>query len=43
MFPWPKHREQIYRELKTDLGLGEHQVRGGEGRIENSFGMAVLA
>jgi len=25
------------------LGLGAHQVRGEEGRIEKSFGMAVLA
>jgi hypothetical protein len=31
------------RELKTDLGLGAHQVSGEEGRIENSFGIAVLA
>jgi len=38
---WPV--EQINRELKTDLGLGAHQVRGEEGRIENPFGMAVLA
>jgi Transposase DDE domain len=38
---WPV--EQINRELKTDLGLGEHQVSGEEGRIEHSFGMAVLA
>jgi hypothetical protein len=38
---WPV--EQINRELKTDLGLGEHQVRGDEGRIEKSFGIAVLA
>jgi hypothetical protein len=38
---WPV--EQINRELKTDLGLGEHQVSGEEGRIEKSFGMAVLA
>jgi hypothetical protein len=35
--------EQINRELKTDLGLGAHQVRGEERRIEKSFGMAVLA
>ena len=35
--------EQINRELKTDLGLGEHQVRTEEGRIEKSFGIAVLA
>jgi len=38
---WPV--EQINRELKTDLGLGAHQVRGEEGRIEKSFGIAVLA
>src|SRR3989442_10680009 len=38
---WPV--EQINRELKTDLGLGEHQVSTEEGRIEKSFGMAVLA
>ena len=35
--------EQINRELKSDLGMGEHQVRQDEGRIEKSFGMAVLA
>jgi Transposase DDE domain len=38
---WPV--EQINRELKTDLGLGAHQVSGEEGRIEKSFGIAVLA
>jgi hypothetical protein len=38
---WPV--EQINRELKSDLGLGAHQVRGEEGRIEKSFGIAVLA
>jgi len=35
--------EQINRELKTDLGLGEPPVSGQEGRIEKSFGIAVLA
>ena len=35
--------EQINHELKTELGLGEHQVSKEEGRIERSFGMAVLA
>ena len=35
--------EQMNRELKTDLGMGEHQVRQDEGRIEKSFGIAVLA
>ena len=38
---WPV--EQINRELKTDLGLGEPQVSGEEGRIETSFGMAIRA
>jgi len=38
---WPV--EQITRELKTDLGLGEHQVSKEEGRIAKSFGIAVLA
>jgi hypothetical protein len=38
---WPG--EQINRELKTDLGLGDHQVSGQEGLIEKSFGIAVLA
>jgi hypothetical protein len=38
---WPV--EQSNRELKTDLGRGTHQVRGEEGRIEHSFGIAVLA
>lgn len=35
--------EQIHRALQSDLGMGEHQVRGEERRIENSFGGAVLA
>jgi len=35
--------EQINRALKTDLGLGAHQVSGEEGRIEHAFGIAVLA
>ena len=38
---WPV--EHINRELTTALGLGAHQVRGEEGRIEKSFGIAVLA
>jgi DDE family transposase len=38
---WPV--EQINRDLKTDLGLGAHQVSAEEGRIEKSFGIAVLA
>ena len=35
--------EQINRELKSDLGMGEHQVRQDERRIEKSFGIAVMA
>jgi Transposase DDE domain len=35
--------EQIHRELKSDLGMGEHQVSQDERRIEKSFGIAVLA
>jgi hypothetical protein len=35
--------EQINRELKTDLGLDEHQVSTEEGRIEKSFGVTILA
>jgi hypothetical protein len=38
---WPV--EQINRELKTDLGLGAHQGSREEGRIEKSFGIAVVA
>jgi hypothetical protein len=38
---WPV--EQINRELKTDRGLGEPQVSTEEGRIERSFGIAILA
>ena len=38
---WPV--EHINRELKTDLGLGAHQVSREEGRIEKSCGIAVLA
>jgi hypothetical protein len=38
---WPV--EQINRELKTDLGRGAHPVSREEGRIEKSFGIAVLA
>ena len=35
--------ELIQREFKSDLGLGEHQVSGEEGRIEHAVGIAVLA
>jgi hypothetical protein len=37
---WPV--EQINRELKTDLSLGAYQVSREEGRIEHSFGIAVM-
>jgi hypothetical protein len=35
--------ELINRNLKSDLGLGQHQVRGNRDQMEKSFGMAVLA
>lgn len=38
---WPV--EQSKRALKTDLGLGAHQVSTEEGRIEQSLGITILA
>jgi hypothetical protein len=38
---WPV--EHIHRELKTDLGWGQHQISMEAGRIACSFGIAVLA
>jgi hypothetical protein len=35
--------ELVHWELKSGLGLGEHQVRGGKDRSEKSIGIAVLA
>jgi hypothetical protein len=35
--------ELVNRDLKSALGLGEHQVRGGQDRLEKSFGIALLA
>ena len=35
--------ELIKRNLKSDLGLGHHQVRGERDQMEKSFGIAVLA
>lgn len=35
--------ELVNRDLKSALGLGEHQVRGDHDRIEKSFGLAILA
>ncbi len=35
--------ELINRNLKSDLGLGHHQVRAEVDRVEKSFGISVLA
>jgi hypothetical protein len=35
--------ELLHWELKSGLGLGEHQVSGDKGRSEKSMGIAVLA
>jgi Transposase DDE domain len=35
--------ELLHGELKSELGLGEHQVRGDKDRSEQSIGIAVLA
>jgi hypothetical protein len=35
--------ELLHWELKSGLGLGEHQVRGDKDRSEKSMGIAVLA
>jgi Transposase DDE domain len=35
--------ELVHWELKSGLGLGEHQVRGDKDRSEKSMGIAVLA
>ena len=35
--------ERVNRDLQAALGLGEHQVRGGQDRLEKVFGMALLA
>ena len=35
--------ELVNWELKSGLGLGQHQVSGDENRSENSMGIAVLA
>ena len=35
--------EIIFKELKSGLGLGEHQVTVRENRVENSVGIAVLS
>lgn len=38
---WPI--EIIFKELKSGLGLGEHQVTKEEKRVENSFGIAIIS
>lgn len=35
--------EILFKELKSGLGLGEHQVYKDEKRVENSIGVAVIA
>jgi hypothetical protein len=35
--------ELINRNLKSDLGLGQHQIRGDRDQLEKSFGIALLA
>ena len=35
--------EIIFKELKSGLGLGQHQVTKKEERTENSFGVAIIA
>ncbi len=38
---WPI--EIMFRELKSGVGLGEHQITKDEKRVEHSFGIAILA
>lgn len=38
---WPI--EIMIKELKSGVGLGEHQITKNETRVEHSFGIAVLA
>ena len=38
---WPI--EILFKELKTGLGLGEHQVTKSIDRIEKSIGIAIIA
>ena len=35
--------EIVFKELKSGLGLGEHQVTKEVGRVENSVGIAIVA
>jgi len=38
---WPV--EIVFKELKSGLGLGEHQVTKEEHRVKNSLGIAIIA
>ena len=38
-----KNPQLMHWELKSGLGLGEHQVSGDKNRSEKSIGIAVLA
>jgi len=38
---WPI--EIMFRELKSGVGLGDHQITKDEKRVEHSFGIAILA
>ena len=38
---WPI--EIMFRELKSGVELGEHQITINEQRVEHSFGIAILA
>jgi hypothetical protein len=40
---WTGGHRRWWRGEWADLGMGEHQVRRDEGRIEKSFGIAVMA
>lgn len=35
--------EILFKELKSGLGLGEHQITKNKDRVEKSFGIAVIA
>jgi hypothetical protein len=35
--------ELLFKELKSGVGLGEHQITKDEPRVEHSFGVAILA
>ena len=37
------HTGVLFKELKTGLGLGQHQVTGNIGRIERSVTITLMA